>query len=233
MKRLYLIPVREICNASCSFCYMKEKEINTAIPQFIDISNLEEIVDEIRSEIKEVEITGGGEPLLHKEIGKIIELFKSRKIYTKMYTNGFLLKEIPKVDEINISRVHWNSEINNKFYQSSQQNDLDDVLTHYQKFSNKIRMQTILLKDAIDSKEKALQFIRKYEDKVDVFMFRTLFNSCSLDKENFIPYFDLNHPKVKIDKTLDNYSQNLYFLNTSGRLQEKFDYGKKKLKIIE
>ncbi|MDP3990079.1 MAG: radical SAM protein [archaeon] len=228
MKRLYLVPVRDACNSNCSFCYMKEKKIDVSIPQYMDFDKLEEIIEEIQDEINEVEITGGGEPLIHKEIGRIIELFKAKKIYTKMYTNGFLLKEIPLVDEINLSRVHWDSQINNRFYHSSQQNDLEAVLKHYQKFAKKIRMQTILLKGAIDSADKALEFIERYEDLVDVFMFRTLFPECDLEKEHFVPYFDLNHPKVKMDQTLDAYEGELFFLDTSHKLRKEFYFGVKR-----
>ena len=141
-----------------------------------------------------------------------------------MYTNGFLLIDLA-INEINISRVHWDSQINNDHYRSKSQNDLNETLDHYQKYAGKIRMQTILLKGAIDNQEKALEFISNYEDKVDVFMFRTLFPKTDLEKQNFVPYFEINHPKVKIDKTLDNYDKDVYFVDSAGTLYDHFHYG--------
>jgi len=227
MRRLYLIPVRDACNSNCSFCYMKAKKQDISKPQFIDPNKLEHIVDEIIADIKEVEITGGGEPLLHPNISDIINIFIKRGIYTKLYTNGFLLKDTPKIDEVNISRVHWDSDINKRFYRSHNQNELNQVLDHYTKLSGKIRMQTILLKGAIDSEDKALEFIKKHEDKVTTFMFRTLFRSCPLEQQNSVRYFSINHPKAKLDFTLDSYDRKLYFLNTDCQLLDYFDYGNK------
>lgn len=225
MKRMYLIPVKDKCNANCTFCYMHEKEKDELKPRFIDLSKLENIVSELGGGVKEVEITGGGEPLLHPKIEDIVSLFQKENIYTKIYTNGFLLKPIKKIDEMNISRVHWDSEINNKFYRSKSHNELRDVLEYYRKPADKIRMQTILLKGAIDSKEKIEEFVSKYEDIVDVFMFRKLFDSCKREKDRFVEYPDLNHPKVVFDKTLDNYNRDLYFVDTAGNVSEEFDYG--------
>src|SRR3989344_1498299 len=107
MKRMYVIPVRNVCNADCSFCYMKEKK-NLSGPQFMNVSKLERKVKNLFGQFNEAEITGGGDPTLHPEINRIIKFFMENRVYTKMYTNGFLLREIEKIDEINISRVHFN-----------------------------------------------------------------------------------------------------------------------------
>jgi wyosine [tRNA(Phe)-imidazoG37] synthetase (radical SAM superfamily) len=222
---MYVTPVKDICNANCTFCYMHERKRNKTRPQFIDVTSLDLLVESLKSRISEVELTGGGDPSLHPDINGVINVFGSRQIYTKMYTNGFLLKDIPFIDEINISRAHWDSQINNKFYRSTAQNNLEDTLKHYRPMAGKVRIQTILLQGAIDSQEKILEFVSKYESLVDVFMFKTLFPKCSLEKDKFVPYLDLTHPKIKFDSTLDNYDRPLFFVNTDCVAQEKFDYG--------
>lgn len=222
MRRLYLVPVKDLCNASCSFCYMKEKDKDLSRPNFISVKELSKSLKSIDNKFDEVEITGGGDPILHPEINKIINLFPDK--YSKMYTNGFKLKEIDNLNEINISRVHPDSKINNKFYNSRVHNELDKVLDFYRSRVDKIRMQTILLRGAIDSEDKALEFILKYEDRVDEFMFRTLFSKCSLEKENFVSYFSINHPKARLDKTLDDYSRDLFFVDTTSKIYNDFKY---------
>ncbi|MBP7708489.1 radical SAM protein [Candidatus Pacearchaeota archaeon] len=224
-KRMYVTPVKDWCNANCTFCYMHERKRNKTRPQFIEVESLDTLVDSFQDKISEVEITGGGDPSLHPHISEVVEIFTKRNIYTKMYTNGFFLPEIPSIDEINISRVHWDSQINNSFYRSRNQNDLEYALQYYRPLAKKIRMQTILLKGAIDSAEKIREFVAKYDSLVDVFMFRTLFPGCSLEKDKFVAYPEINNPKVKFDSTLDDYSRPLFFVNTDCVLQEKFDYG--------
>lgn len=220
--RMYIIPVKKVCNASCTFCYMKEKKEDNK-KEFIDFNNLKDIIK--NNNFDEIEITGGGEPTLHPQISNIIKMIKTIKpnTYIKLYTNGFNLVNLKGLDEINISRVHWDSDINNKFYQSKQQNELSETINYYYKMIPKIRLQTILLKGAIDTEDKALNFIKKFEDKVDVFMFRHLFDKCSLEKDNFIK-FNIEHPKVKMDITLDNYDRDLLFVTSEGEVFNHFLY---------
>lgn len=202
---------------------MKEKPIDKSKPKIINPDQLQKIITPIWQNFEEIEITGGGEPILHPKINDIINLFKGK--YRKIYTNGFLLKNLPEFEEVNISRVHWDSSINKAFYRYPFQNDLNDVISHYRQFAKKIRIQTILIKGALDTKEKIMEFIEKYEDKVDTFMFRTLFPKCNLEKDKFVPYpKDLNHPKIKIDTTLDSYERPLFFINTDCVVHKTFKY---------
>ena len=223
-RRLYLVPVREACNAKCTFCYMDEKMIDYSRPQFIPFSQLEEAVKPLKGSFNEVEITGGGDPSLHPKLSEILRLFP--ETYRKMYTNGFKLTELPKFEEVNISRVHWNSEINNLFYRSPWQNDIEKAIKHYRRIVQKIRIQTVLIRGAIDSKEKLREFVSRYEDQVDVFMFRTLFPKCSLEKDKVVSYDEvfIEHPKVIFDKTLDDYSRPLYFIGTDCKVHETFQF---------
>ena len=55
-------------------------------------------------------------------------------------------------------------------------------------------------------------------------MFRTLFTKCPFEKNNFVDYFAINHPKAKIDTTLDNYNRELYFIGTDSKVHNSFQY---------
>lgn len=223
-RRLYLVPVREACNANCTFCYMDEKAIDYKKPQLIPLEKLAEVVADIKGKFNEVEITGGGDPTLHPKLPKILSLFEGT--YRKMYTNGFYLRELPPFEEVNLSRVHWDSEINNTFYRSRWQNDIGEAIKHYRDLTQKIRIQTVLIKGAIDTKEKLLEFVSRYEDAVDIFMFRTLFPKCSLEKDKIVSYEGVfvEHPKVIFDKTLDDYSRSLFFIGTDCKVYNTFQF---------
>lgn len=223
--RLYVIPVKKKCNASCSFCYMKDKKDN-GLQEYLSVDKLNNLLLKNNLDrITSIELTGGGEPTLHPEIQTIINLLKNKlpKAKIKMYTNGIKPINIVGINELNISRVHWDSTINNPIMGYKNGADLGDVLSHYRSLVDKIRTQTILLKGVIDSEAKALEFISKYETLVDVFMFRTLFTKCNRDKEKFVE-FSINHPKVKIDKTLDNYERDLLFINSNCDVFNTFQY---------
>ncbi|MBI2102708.1 hypothetical protein HYT55_02625 [Candidatus Woesearchaeota archaeon] len=223
-RRLYFVPVREVCNADCTFCYMNEKAVDEQKPQFIPLEKLIGCVASLQGKFNQVEITGGGEPTLHPKLPEILRLFENT--YRKMYTNGFHLRNLPPFEEVNISRVHWDSVINNQYYRSRSQNELSVAIDHYRGIAERIRIQTILLRGAIDSREKLLDFVTRYEEKVDVFMFRTLFPKCSLEKAKMVTYEEVfvKHPKVVFDKTLDDYSRPLYFIGTDCNVHETFQF---------
>ena len=69
--RLYFVPVRELCNASCTFCYMKEKIPGFKKPPFINFEIVKSVKNKLGKTFQEVEITGGGDPTIHKDIDKI------------------------------------------------------------------------------------------------------------------------------------------------------------------
>lgn len=233
-KRLYLVPVRDACNYDCTFCFMKEKEQESSKPQFLNIKNFEDILKnklQINNDINEVEITGGGEPTLHKNLPTIIKLLKNYfpKSYIKLYTNGELTPLYAQpIDEVNISRVHWDTTISKKFSGvNGPQRSLDDVIGFYRVNAKKVRLQTILLKGAIDSKEEVNKFIQQYESSVDTFMFRTLFSDCNLEQDKFVSYDmfkNITHQKIKLDTTLNTYHRPLYFIGTDCVLHNSFQF---------
>jgi organic radical activating enzyme len=71
----------------------------------LQIEDLKRLLDQ---KIDNIEITGGGEPTLHPEIEKIIELC-SNKAPTQMYTNGAFMNQIKNLSDLSylcISRAH-------------------------------------------------------------------------------------------------------------------------------
>ena len=109
--KLYVLPVEKNCNAKCGFCITKIREKTGILceQEYLDISRLEQTLSS--RDVTRIEITGGGEPTLHPEIERIIELC-TNKAKTQMYTNGALangVKNLEKLSNLSISRAHHNS----------------------------------------------------------------------------------------------------------------------------
>jgi len=78
------------CNQYCIHCFSNGGKDNV---QELSLSDLESIFDQLEKVgVLEVRINGG-EPLLHREIGKILSYFKEKRFRKVMLTNGTLLDE--------------------------------------------------------------------------------------------------------------------------------------------
>lgn len=113
--KLYVLPVEKICNANCEFCITKVRKKSGILckEDYLHISDLEKNLKKL--EVHKIEITGGGEPTLHPQIDRVIDLCTA-KAPTQMYTNGALalgVKNLEKLSNLSISRAHY-SKIENK-----------------------------------------------------------------------------------------------------------------------
>jgi MoaA/NifB/PqqE/SkfB family radical SAM enzyme len=89
------------CNLNCSFCSCSERDKSQELP----LESLAEIIDGwILAGGEAVTITGGGEPLLYREINPLIIYLKQNKIDIGLVTNGTLLAKQKK--EI-LSKLTW------------------------------------------------------------------------------------------------------------------------------
>ncbi len=81
------------CNLSCKYCdypSMVSKELST--------EKIFKMIDELAAAgMRKISIVGG-EPLLHKDISKIIAYIKRKKIFCNIITNGVLFEE--KINEL-------------------------------------------------------------------------------------------------------------------------------------
>ena len=81
------------CNLNCAFCSCQDRNQK----QELSISKVNEIIKTYSSlGCKAVTITGGGEPLLHKNINNIIKSFHDHKIKIGLVTNGLCLDMLEK-----------------------------------------------------------------------------------------------------------------------------------------
>lgn len=91
------ISVTNRCHLSCEYCYGDYHHRRDGIGQF-QYEQLCAIVDEAAALGTAVMTLTGGEPMLNKSIGRIVERAVSRGISVGMVTSGFRVKE--RVDEL-------------------------------------------------------------------------------------------------------------------------------------
>lgn len=107
------------CNGNCQFCFWKQTE-----PCGNYLEKVNNILKSLPSQFKQLSITGG-EPTLSPYLEKVLNLIDREKyIHTVLTSNGSkLLESIPilkgKIDHINISRHHYDDEINNSIFNSN------------------------------------------------------------------------------------------------------------------
>ncbi|PLW80705.1 hypothetical protein C0585_01295 [Candidatus Woesearchaeota archaeon] len=82
--------ITEVCNSSCKYCNIpsikkRKKEMNT--------KEIKKMIDNLQKKgLVRIHITGG-EPLLRKDIGEIIDHAKKKKVMTFITTNSKLIEE--------------------------------------------------------------------------------------------------------------------------------------------
>jgi MoaA/NifB/PqqE/SkfB family radical SAM enzyme len=95
------LAITNVCNLNCSFCCFKNRNKK-------DKLTLEQIVKVLDSfyalGVRALEITGGGEPLLHENINEAIEYAFSKGYKIGICSNG---KDLKRVNSENWNKVEW------------------------------------------------------------------------------------------------------------------------------
>ncbi len=152
--KVYVIPTEKACNASCWFCITNTRK--SVGKEFLSVETLEKVLAKI-SDVSSIEITGGGEPLLNKDVAEVISVC-SKKAPTKLYTNAALLgkrnKNIEMLKELCISRAHYNDAVNEKIMGISY--DISDIL---KKVKVSVKFSLLLIRGSIDSSSELLKYL--------------------------------------------------------------------------
>jgi organic radical activating enzyme len=205
--KCYLIPIQKKCNCNCFFCISKKRHYNKK-EEILNVNKvfLNNIKLLQKRGIKKIEITGGGEPFLHPNLQEIINIIKNNipDSYIKLYTNGFILKPICNIDELNISVTHYDSNINNNFMNSNNDTNLIERLNYFREIllNEKIRLSIPIIKGGIDNEDKLKEMISMTNNYVDEYVVRTLYPNTE-NKEDYFADFDYNNKLVKMEKDND------------------------------
>jgi radical SAM protein with 4Fe4S-binding SPASM domain len=103
-KKFY-IEITNICNLACSFCPQTTRQ-----PKYMDLERFNKILDQIKPHTKYIYLHVKGEPLLHPDIHKFLDLSFEKGFKVNITTNGTLIHEVrekligkPALRQINIS----------------------------------------------------------------------------------------------------------------------------------
>lgn len=107
MKRFkkFYIEITNVCNLACSFCPQTIRQ-----PEFMKIENFSMILDEIKPYTDYIYFHVKGEPFLHPEIDKFLDLSYEKGFKVNITTNGTLISKVkdkilmkPALRQVNFS----------------------------------------------------------------------------------------------------------------------------------
>jgi len=84
-KKVY-IEITNVCNLTCDFCPQTKRK-----PEFMNIETFGEILDQIKAHTNSIYFHVKGEPLLHPEIDKFLDLSHEKGFQVNITTNGTLI----------------------------------------------------------------------------------------------------------------------------------------------
>ncbi|MDF2573056.1 MAG: Radical domain protein [Sporomusa sp.] len=87
-KKIY-IEITNVCNLACSFCPPTRRS-----PEFMNIETFSKILDQIKHYTDYIYLHIKGEPLLHPELDKFLDLGYTKGFKINITTNGTLIKKV-------------------------------------------------------------------------------------------------------------------------------------------
>ena len=191
ISKCYILPTINACNCNCIFCISKSRDFSR-FPTFLQFDDkFKENINLLeRRGIKRFEITGGGEPLLNKDIQLMIDYIKEviPDSYIKLYTNGYTKTLINNIDEIDISISSFDDSINNNFMQPSKSYPIKDILSEYFTIKCKKRLSIVVMKGGIDTPEKLHNLITQTEYMIDEYVVRTMYKGAPSYSDLYVDF---------------------------------------------
>jgi organic radical activating enzyme len=161
--KLYVLPVERYCNGSCKFCITNVREKSEE--EYLKKEALEAVLH--HGVFESIEITGGGEPSLHKQIDDIITIC-SKHARTQLYTNGSLLRSLSNLELLEclcLSVAHHDAEKNKQIMGITADLNYAKLLNVPKKFSLLLHKSGISTPEAVFA---YLDFAKAYAKKVVV-----------------------------------------------------------------
>ncbi|MBV1880032.1 MAG: radical SAM protein [Pseudomonadales bacterium] len=90
---LFVFEVTNVCNLKCPFCLTGKGISGDRAVRHVTFEEAKKIIDEVGDYIYLLQLYTWGEPLLNKDIYKIIEYAKSKRIFVMISTNATVMNE--------------------------------------------------------------------------------------------------------------------------------------------
>ena len=187
----FYINVSNICNAKCKFC---SNECNKNFGK-LNLEELEKIIDVVHEKISRFSISGGETLLNCDNLEDLLKLLKKYDPRITLNTNGILLEKSLSmlnkypIESIQLSRHHYIDEKNNEVFQTKTIS-LDTI----KKLKSKadLRINCLLIKNYIDSKEEVIKFLESLNDTpINQVGFISMMQVNEYTKDNFVNYKDI------------------------------------------
>lgn len=185
----FYINITNVCNAKCKFC---SNECNKNYGK-LDLENLKSILDKSVDKISRFSISGGETLLYPEELDKLLNLLQKYNKRITLNTNGSFLKEnvdmlnkYDNIESIQLSRHHYDDHKNNEVFGI-------DTISYADvkklKLKADLRINCLLIKGFIDSKEKVIKFLESIsESDINQVGFISMMQVNDFAKDNFIDY---------------------------------------------
>ncbi|MDD5416927.1 MAG: radical SAM protein [Candidatus Aenigmarchaeota archaeon] len=129
-----MIEPTNYCNLKCPLCPTGAGRLGRPV-QTVDFEEYKKIIDEMGKYIVHLRLFGWGEPLLHKDLFKMVSYAKRKGMFVNFHTNAFFLtKENTKamvdsgLDDLNISLDGASQETYSKYRkQGNFQTTIDNI----------------------------------------------------------------------------------------------------------
>lgn len=123
-KKIY-VEITNVCNLNCSFCSKVNRK-----QEFITLDRIDHLFNDIKDYTDYIYLHVKGEPLLHPQLGEIIDLANKYNLKVNLTTNGTLLK-----DKINILKKENIQKINISLHsENKKDNNLEEVFNTRDEF---------------------------------------------------------------------------------------------------
>lgn len=102
LKKIY-VEITNVCNYSCSFCKGTDRECG-----YISVENFGVVIQKIKGYTKYIYLHVLGEPLLHKDLVKIVKIANDNGINVSITTNASLIGErLEDLSKCNIRQMNY------------------------------------------------------------------------------------------------------------------------------
>lgn len=224
--KCYIFPTVNVCNCDYRFCTSKTRDF-TSFKNFLEVDdNFTKNIELLKKRgIKRFEITGSGEPFCNNNLQKIIDTIKKiiPDSYIKLYTNGYILKEIKNIDELNISIVHFDDDINNDIMEIKGEGiPLLKRLDFFSSKEYKLSISIVVSKNGIKTPDELDKLIKLTGAFADSYVVRTIYNETN-DIDDFYVDFEFEHEKVIWEKDNTGKALNNLILATDGNFYSDFE----------
>lgn len=155
--------VTENCNLKCTYCY---GNFCKKPSQDLSIEETLKLVDEFaEAGVRRITVLGG-EPMLYKEIGVVIERLAQKKISCSVLTNGTLVPEridvLKKVDEVGLS-IDGSPRVHDSIRGAGNFDTLIQAIAAVKEIKKTIVLTYTIFSENIGELEYVLEFVKKHD----------------------------------------------------------------------